>query len=38
MMKKLSDRDLLSILLGEEGESYSKRPLSELFGLRTIRQ
>ena len=38
MMMKLSDRDLLSILLGEEGESYSNRPLSELFGLRTIRQ
>ena len=36
-MMKLSDRELLSILLGEEGESYSMRSLSELFGLRTIR-
>ncbi|MBY0577303.1 MAG: DNA repair protein RadC [Gallionellaceae bacterium] len=37
MMKKLSDRELLSILLGEEGESYSMRSLPELFGLRTMR-
>lgn len=37
MMKKLSDRELLSILLGEEGESYSMRSLAELFGLRTMR-
>lgn len=36
-MKKLSDRELLSILLGEEGESYSMRSLPELFGLRTMR-
>ena len=36
-MMKLSDRELLSILLGEEGESYSMRSLPELFGLRTIR-
>lgn len=36
-MKKLSDRELLSILLGEEGESYSMRSLAELFGLRTMR-
>ncbi len=36
-MKKLSDRELLSILLGEEGESYSLRSLAELFGLRTTR-
>jgi DNA repair protein RadC len=37
MMKKLSDRELLSILLGEEGESYSMRSLAELFGLRMMR-
>ncbi|MFZ5522491.1 MAG: hypothetical protein ACOY9D_00175, partial [Pseudomonadota bacterium] len=37
MMKKLSDRELLSILLGEEGESYSMRSLAELFGLRVMR-
>ncbi len=37
MMMKLSDRELLSILLGDEGKSYSMRSLSELFGLRTIR-
>ena len=37
MMKKLSDRELLSILLGEEGESYSMRSLAELFGLRMRR-
>lgn len=36
-MKKLSDRELLSILLGEEGESYSMRSLAELFGLRVMR-
>ncbi len=36
-MMKLSDRELLSILLGEEGESYSMRSLPELFGLRTMR-
>lgn len=36
-MKKLSDRELLSILLGEEGESYSMRSLAELFGLRMRR-
>lgn len=36
-MMKLSDRELLSILLGDEGKSYSMRSLSELFGLRTIR-
>ena len=36
-MKKLSDRELLSTLLGEEGESYSMRSLPELFGLRTMR-
>ena len=37
MMKKLSDRELLSILLGEEGEMYSMRSLAELFGLRVMR-
>lgn len=36
-MMKLSDRELLSILLGEDGVSYSMRSLAELFGLRTIR-
>ena len=36
-MKKLSDRELLSILLGEEGEMYSMRSLAELFGLRVMR-
>ena len=36
-MMKLSDCELLSILLGEEGESYSMRSLSELFGLRMAR-
>ena len=36
-MMKLSDRELLSILLGEEGESYSMRSLAELFGLRVMR-
>lgn len=36
-MKKLSDRELLSILLGEEGDSYFMRSLPELFGLRTMR-
>ncbi len=37
MMMKLSDRELLSILLGEEGEMYSMRSLAELFGLRVMR-
>ena len=37
-MKKLSDRELLSILLGEEGELYSMRSLAELFGLRVMRR
>lgn len=38
MMNNLSNTELLSLLLGKEGRSYSKRPLSELFGLRMIRQ
>ena len=38
MMNNLSNTELLSILLGREGKSYSKSPLSELFGLRMIRQ
>ena len=37
-MNNLSNTELLSLLLGKEGKSYSKRPLSELFGLRMIRQ
>jgi hypothetical protein len=37
-MMNSTNRELLSILLGEEGESYSKRTLAELFGLRAVRQ
>lgn len=32
-----SDRELLSILLGEEAETYARHSLAELFGLRRIR-
>lgn len=37
-MMNSTNHELLSILLGEEGASYSKRSLAELFGLRTVRQ
>lgn len=36
-MKNLSNRELLSILMGKEGESLSMRSLAELFGLRVAR-
>ncbi len=36
-MKDLSNRELLSILMGKEGESLSMRSLAELFGLRVAR-
>lgn len=36
-MHHLSNRELLFILMGEEGESHSMRSLAELFGLRVAR-
>ncbi len=36
-MKNLSNCELLSILMGKEGESLSMRSLAELFGLRVAR-
>ncbi|MBK7676197.1 MAG: hypothetical protein IPJ27_16375 [Candidatus Accumulibacter sp.] len=33
-----TDRELLSILLGQEAEGYAGHSLAELFGLRRIRQ
>lgn len=37
-MIKSTNRELLSILLGGEEDSFSKHSLAELFGLRTVRQ
>ncbi len=37
-MKNLSNRELLSILMGKEADSHSMRSLAELFGLRMARQ
>ena len=37
-MMNSTNRELLSILLGEDSESHSMRSLAELFGLRTVRQ
>lgn len=37
-MKNLSNRELLSILIGKEADSHSMRSLAELFGLRMARQ
>ncbi|WP_374691412.1 hypothetical protein, partial [Accumulibacter sp.] len=36
-MNQTSDRELLTILLGEQAESYPTHSLAELFGLRRIR-
>jgi DNA repair protein RadC len=38
MMNQSTNEQLLSILLGDEGEMFAKRSLAELFGLKAVRQ
>ena len=38
MMNQSTNEQLLSILLGSDGEMFAKRSLAELFGLKAVRQ